>query len=192
MRAFLALLPPPEVVEDLVEFLEPRRDAADFPFVAAERWHLTLAFLPDLEERRVDDVLDRLAGALEHREQATVRLAGGGAFPDPARAKVLYADVAGQPEARQELDRLAVNARNAAAGAGARVDGQRFRPHLTLARLASARDVTRWLRVLDTYAGPDWTLDEVALVASHLGERTRRGPRYEVLATLPIEATAAQ
>jgi 2'-5' RNA ligase len=114
------------------------------------------------------------------------RVAGGGAFPDPARARVLWAgldlDVAGAAE----LERLAAGARAAAARTGVVVDGQRFRPPLTLARLARPTEVSRWVRVLDSYAGPAWTADRVVLVASHLGEGPRRRPRHEVLAELPL------
>ena len=64
--------------------------------------------------------------------------------------------------------------------AGARVDGQRFHPHVTLARLGRPANVTSWVRLLDAYDGPRWHVDEVALVASHLGEGPRRRPRHEV------------
>jgi 2'-5' RNA ligase len=46
--------------------------------------------------------------------------------------------------------------------------------------------VVRWVRLLDTYAGPLWPVDELHLVASHLGEGPRRRPRYEVVAALPF------
>ena len=67
-----------------------------------------------------------------------------------------------------------------------RVDGQRFHPHLTLGRLGHPDNVTSWVRLLDAYHGPEWLVDEVALVASHLGEGPRRRPRHEVVATYPL------
>ena len=39
------------------------------------------------------------------------------------------------------------------------------------------------MRLLDAYEGPVFTVDQVALVASHLGEGPRRRPRYEVVET---------
>jgi 2'-5' RNA ligase len=85
-----------------------------------------------------------------------------------------------------DFDALYRGARAAASTAGAAVDGQRFRAHLTLARLARPANVSRWVRLLDAYAGPTWTVDEVALVASYLGEGPRRRPRHEVVATFPL------
>jgi hypothetical protein len=57
--------------------------------------------------------------------------------------------------------------------AGVEVDGQRFRPHVTLGRMNRPQELTSWVRLLDTYEGPPWRIEELALVASHLGE----GPR---------------
>jgi 2'-5' RNA ligase len=70
--------------------------------------------------------------------------------------------------------------------AGARVDGQQFHPHLTLGRLGRPANVTSWVRLLDAYEGPRWQVDEVALVASYLGEGARRRPRHEVVGTYAL------
>ena len=85
--------------------------------------------------------------------------------------------------ARVELDRLAVGTRAAASRAGAPPDGASFVPHLTLARMNRPVEATRWLRVLGAYEGPTWTVDEIELVESHLGEGPRRRPRHETAAT---------
>ena len=184
-RMFVAVVPPAAATEDLDDFLSVRRDAGARPgerwrWTPAERWHLTLAFMEDVADRSVDDLVDRLAATASRREPFTTRVAGGGAFPDPDRARVLWAGLEG------DFDALSRGARSAASTSGAVVDGQRFRPHLTLARLGTPANVSRWVRLLDGYAGPSWTVDEVALVASYLGEGSRRGPRHEVLARLPL------
>ncbi len=185
-RMFVAVVPPDEVVEHLDEFLEVRRDAAAFRWTLAEHLHVTLAFMDSVADRHLDDLVERLAAAAARRTSFEARVAGGGAFPDPARARVLYAGVALAGTGGETLDRLAEGARNAAVASGVRVDGQRFRPHLTVARLARPTEVTRWVRLLDAYDGPAWTVDRVALVASHLGEGPRKRPRHEVVDTFPL------
>ncbi|RNL75494.1 RNA 2',3'-cyclic phosphodiesterase [Nocardioides marmorisolisilvae] len=179
-RMFVAALPPENVVEDLDEFLAVRRDAdRGLRWAAPEQWHLTLAFLPAVAERVYDDLCDRFVRAARKRAPMTLALAGGGAFPNPGRAKVLWARV--EVDDRVELDRLATGCRAAATKAGVAVPGERFTPHLTLARAARPFEATRWLRVLEAYRSPEFALDEVALIASHLGEGARGRPRYEVL-----------
>jgi len=183
---FSAVVLPDDVVEELEEFLAPRREAAPFRWTVPEQWHLTLAFMEQVPERSLDDLLDRLTRAGRRRTPFTVSLGGGGAFPGVARAKVLYAAVQAAPDALEELHRLATGARAAATKAGAPVDGASFRPHLTLARMNRPVEATRWLRVLDTYRSRPFTVEELVLVQSHLGEGPRNRPRYETVETFPV------
>ena len=184
MRLFVAITPPQEAVEDLDRFLAVRREAGpEMRWSPSELWHLTLAFCADFPERRLEELEERLARAAARRHSAEARLATGGAFPGVAHARVLWV---GLDTDRTEVERMATGARAAVSKAGGRVDGQRFRPHLTLARLGHPGDVVRWARLLDTYDGPRWRLDRLELIASHLGEGPRRRPRYEVIGSWPL------
>ena len=180
---FVAVVPPEGVLEDLEEFLLPRREDAPFRWTLPEQWHVTLAFLDDVPDRVVDDLVERLGRAARKRAPMSAQITGGGAFPHVGKAKVLYA---GLDTDREELSRAATGARAAAGRAGIAVDGQRFRPHVTLARMNRPVEATKWVRVLDAYAGPTWTIEELALVASYLGEGPRGRPRYEVLETFSL------
>jgi RNA 2',3'-cyclic 3'-phosphodiesterase len=181
MRMFIALPLPEPVLEDLSDFLEPRQEAGrqehGLRWSLPEQWHLTLAFLPEVEDRHLDELLERLQRAASRREPLDLRLAGAGAFPHPGDAKVLWAGVEHEG---QELMRLAGGVRAAGAKSGTAVGGGRFHPHLTLARLSVPTDVTRWLRVLDPYAGPSWQASEVQLIASYLGQGRNGTSRHEV------------
>ncbi|NYG54385.1 RNA 2',3'-cyclic phosphodiesterase [Nocardioides perillae] len=190
MRVFVALRPPEEAVEHLADFLEPRREAAPpgLRWSLVEQLHVTLAFAAELEERRLDDLLEGVAAAAARRRPVPTRVAGGGAFPDVGRAKVLWAGLDLAPDDAAEVDALAAGVRTAVARAGAPVDGARFRPHLTVARLGRPREITRWVQLLDAYVGPRWHADQVAVVASHLGEGPGGRPRHEQLARLPVGA----
>ena len=183
---FAALVPPDPVLEDLAEFLAPRQEAeSGFRWTVPEQWHLTLAFMGSVADRSLDDLVERLGRAAARRTGLDLTLVGGGAFPNPARAKVLFAavDAAGRED---ELRHLAVGARAAAAKAGAESEGGRFHPHITLARIGRPAEVTRWLRILDAYRGPTWRATELSLIESHLGEGPRRRPRYEVVGSFPL------
>jgi 2'-5' RNA ligase len=184
---FVAVVPPAEAVEDLDAFLDVRRESAPFRWTPAEHWHLTLAFMAEVSDRHLDDLEARLERAAAKRRAPRLAIAGGGAFPNVGRAKVLWAGV--DVDDPVELDRLATGCRAAAGKAGAPVDGQRFRRHLTVARMGHPVEASNWVRLLDSYRGPSWTAGEIALVASHLGEGPRRRPRYETVATFPMSGT---
>lgn len=205
-RMFAAVLPPDEVREELERFLEPRPGMA---WTHPSQWHLTLSFCPEVDEWRIDHLVDRLAAVARKHDPFRLRLAGAGAFPSVERAKVLWAGVEQDADRRgvdrqvadrravddrgpRPLDALAAGARSAANAAGCVPDGARFRPHLTLARLSGRDDATAWLRILDTFGSSEWTVSEVALVDSFLGEGPRGRARHEVVERLPLRCHPAQ
>lgn len=188
MRLFTALVPPPEAAAHLDDFLEVRRHSAALRWSRLEQLHLTLAFAAEVEEWRLDEILERTAAAAARRTPLDLRIRGGGAFPHADAAKVLWAGVAG---AGEELAALARGARTALGVAGVRVDGQRFHPHVTVARSGRPVRLGDWVRLLDVYDGPTWRAEEVAVVASHLGEGAGGRPRHEVLAVVPLGGEGA-
>lgn len=183
----MAVVPPDEATEHLDAFLEPRRAVAPFRWSAADQVHLTLAFVGELSEHHLDDLVERLERAASRRRPVTTAISGGGAFPHATGAKVVWAGLDLDEEGGTEVRRMADGARAAANRAGAKVDGQRFRPHLTVARCGRPTEVTDWVRLLDAYRGPEWVIGSYVLIESHLGEGPRRRPRYEVVAEFPFD-----
>ena len=194
MRVFLAVLPPLEVVEHLESFVQPRREAiagrGEWRWTRPEHLHITLAFIPELEEWREESLIHAGTEWTERQSPLSLSLAGAGAFPDPGAARVLWAGVTEEAGVDAEPGTLAGWAkglRAVANHAGARVDGTRFHPHLTLARAAGRpHPAGHLLQSLDTLRSPAWTADEVVLVSSHLGQGPRGTPRYEVRHRWPL------
>ena len=183
MRLFVALEPPVPVVEHLDDFLDVRRDAGGGPrWSPPGQWHVTLAFMGAAPERVLEDLGEGVGVAAARTAPVPLALAGGGCFPDVARARVLFAGISGGAA----LAPLAASVRAACSVAGAAPEGGPFRPHVTLARFGRPADATRWVRVLDTYAGPPWTATEVSVVESHPARERGHRPRHEVLAQVPL------
>ena len=179
-RMFVAAYPSQAAREHLEAFLEARRDVGAFRWAVPEQWHLTFAFFADVPDRSLDALVDGLERATAKRSAIELAIACGGAVPHVGRAKVLWTGLAAV-DGGAELERLAKGCRTAGARAGAPAPGKRFHPHLTLARINPPIEATKWVRLLDAYRGPQWRLDEVALVASYLGEGPRKRPRHEVV-----------
>lgn len=183
-RTFVAIYPPPEAVAHLDEFLDVRRHAGTFRWTLPTQWHLTLAFFEKVLDRSFDALLDGLQGAVRKRSALTASIVGGGAFPHVGSAKVLWAGL--EVDDAGELEMLARACRGAGAVAGTPPAGERFRPHVTVARIGRPIEATKWVRLLDAYNGPEWPITQIAVVESHLGEGPNRRPRHEVVATIPF------
>jgi 2'-5' RNA ligase len=188
MRLFVAIVPPDDVLDHLAEHVEPRRladeqAAGDVRWTDRHQWHVTLAFLADVPEWRLDDLTAALASTAARHPSPLLQLTGAGAFPNAYSARVLYTSV---EQVRGDLGKVVSGIRTACNGVGATPDGTRFHAHVTLGRFRRPTEATRWIRAFDAYEGPVWKATEVALVESHLGEGRGRRPRYEVLATAPL------
>jgi 2'-5' RNA ligase len=180
VRLFVAVLPDEPALDALARAVDPVRDVPGAPrWNDRSRWHLTLAFLGEVEEERLPPLRAALAEVAAAVEPFTLRLRRMGTFP-PTRARVLWAGVAGQVPA---LRRLALQVQRAAYDVRVRPDGRSFTPHLTLGTWRP-RDAAEWAgaEALAGLDGPAFRIDHLVLFRSHPG----RQPRYEPLHTFPF------
>ena len=158
----------------------------------AHLWHVTLAFMGDVPEPLVDDVVDAVAHVAARHQPIPLRLSGAGVFPSPDSARVMWMDVHADVDGGlARLESLALGVRRACGRIGASPAGGPYRPHLTLARSRRPFEATQWLRVMDAYAGPAWTADEVTVFVSHRGTGKGR-PHYEPVAACPLGASVSR
>jgi RNA 2',3'-cyclic 3'-phosphodiesterase len=184
MRLFVAIAPPTQVLDELDALVRPLRDArGDLRWTHREAWHVTLAFLGEVDEPAAARLLPRLERAARRQHSFRLAFSGAGAFPKASRANVLWSGLSGDRDALRGLaDSVAAGAGRAGATPPDR--GRHFRPHLTLARCRMPADVTELVAALDDYRGHPWAADRVHLVRSHLNTGDR--PRYTTLASWPL------
>ena len=184
MRLFVALQPPPPVLAEVEAAVAPLRAAwPDLRWVRSDLWHLTLAFLGEVDDRAAADLAERLARAAGRHPSQRLSFGGGGAFPRAARATVVWTGVDGD---RSGLAALGDSVAAAARRAGAPPPGERRqpRPHLTLARCRRPADVRALVSELSELRTAPWRAQEIALMRSYLGETTR----HEVIGSWPLRA----
>ncbi len=193
MRVFAAIVPPEPAHADLESFVEVRREVhSDLRWTPSHLWHVTLAFMADVAEHQVDDVVDAVAQVAVQSAPIPLRLSGAGVFPHAGEARVVWTDVRSDAaDGLARLESLALRVRRACGRVGASPAGGDYRPHLTLARSRRPFEATQWLRVMDAYAGPSWTADEVTVFVSHRGTGKGR-PQYEPVAACPLGATVSR
>jgi 2'-5' RNA ligase len=205
VRLFVAIEPPAAVLDELAAGggggagrgapPTPRRTPGAPPppppparlrWTGRTAWHVTLAFLGEVDERVADRLPPRLERAATRHEAMTLSLAGGGAFPGPSRARVLWTAIRGDV---RPLGALAASVAASARRAGVALPAQQraFRAHLTLARCTVPADVRPLVESLAGYAGAEFAAAEIHLIRSYLGAQ----PRYETLGSWPLRARTA-
>jgi RNA 2',3'-cyclic 3'-phosphodiesterase len=182
MRLFVAVSVPGKVTGELEAAVAPLRSSwPSLRWTGRDAWHLTLAFLGEVNEVVAARLVPRMERAAARHSRLALSLAGSGAFPGADRARVLWTGVQGE---RRGLAALAASVAAGAGRAGAppAEEGRRFQPHLTLARSRAPVDVRALVAELSDFAGDPWTAEEIYLIRSRPDSR----PRYETLGTWPL------
>ena len=169
MRLFVAVWPPPDVVQQLERL--PRPDHPAVRWTTPDQWHVTLRFLgdvPDAEVTGLTAALEEVARGLGERDAVlgpTTKRLGRGSLVAPV----------------QGIDDLGTAVIEAMAELGKPAPERPFTGHLTLARGRGKRPVPPSL------AGPElaarWRVRSLAIVRSELYPD---GARYHDLVRLPL------
>ena len=178
MRLFLALpVTAPQAVDALMGLQDDLRIGR---LVEADQFHVTLAFLGDVDRPTAEELHASLSAlALPPVE---VRVRGVGYFGSRA-PRLVHAAV----EATPPLDHLHRKVVQAARSAGIDVARRRFVPHVTLSRLTERAEtlapVAAFAARHGRFALDPWQAEEVVLFESHLRPG---GPVYDDLVRYPL------
>ena len=135
-RLFVALDPDDAVRAGAAAAVAWLKDAADplgraLRFVDPGALHLTLRFLGEVAEERLEGIRWAVSAAAAGGASLSLQLRGAGAFPSPGRAHIVWLGVGGDVA---PLQGLAASLDHLLAPLGFPAEGRAFRPHLTVAR----------------------------------------------------------
>jgi len=177
LRLFVAVEVPEDVRAGLADAVARVRER--FPkarWVPPQNQHVTLKFLGSTYPRLVEWVTETVADVALDEPSFVTRVEGLGAFPNPRRARVLWA---GLDDAGRGLARLAAGLDEALAREFA-PEKRGFTPHLTVARF----DPSVVVDPLEVrYESEPFEIDRIVLFRSHL---RRPAPMYEPLGIYPL------
>jgi len=183
-RLFVSVDLPDELADDVAAVQERFEDASGLNFTDPEQAHITLKFLGDVAEDRVETVADAVAEAVADAdvEPFAVQYEGLGVFPSMEYISVLWLGVA---EGGDELTRLHETIEDRTTAMGFDPEDHEFTPHVTLARMDHAggkelvqRGVGEWTPTVG-----ETTVEDVRLTESEL---TSDGPVYSTVERFPL------
>jgi 2'-5' RNA ligase len=176
------VLLPDEIRQQLAGAIDRLRPhATDVAWIAPSNLHVTLKFLGQVEPERVTALGDALRAAVSTERAFGVTVRGLGAFPSPARPRVLWA---GLDDPAHALARLAERVDAGCSELGFARESRAFAAHVTLGRVREPRRQPALGSALAR--GADFgalRVDRVSLMRSELSPR---GARYSELAGAPL------
>lgn len=143
-----------------------------------QNWHITLRYIGAMDDLSID----RLLAGLDETDLGgpfTLRAAGLGAFPKPARATVLWV---GLSHGAEQLTALSESVQDVVEGIGLGREDRPFLGHVTLARIRPPVDVCGLIASVDLPSIPI-PVDEVTVFES---VQVDRGTEYHPIDRFPL------
>jgi len=151
MRLFVGIGLPDRCRDAISRALFPLRERGDaISWTRAENLHLTLKFLGEVPEDRVEPLAAGMAAASEDSRPFDLLLEGAGGFPTISSPRILWVGI------REPLDpvrKLHQNMENVLSGAGFPREGRSFHPHITVGRVRSRLSRERIGRIVAALSG---------------------------------------
>jgi 2'-5' RNA ligase len=181
MRMFIAAELPQQMVEALSETSAALRETVRGRYVGSDQFHVTLAFLGEVEVARIPELEDILGSACADRQPIEVMLGELGSFGRDASA-TLWQGLTG--DGTRQLSDLATSLRSGLRQAGFSFDAKGFLPHITLMRQANLPRAAAEHGGLPMPTVARGSIDTITLFQSELF-RDRR-PRYTALCSVRL------
>lgn len=184
IRTFVAFELSEDVRQRISKFLFQLRELEGrVKWVAPDHVHLTLKFLGEIEEEKIQPIMNTLSGIAERFEPFEVMVKGTGVFPDIKNPRVIWVGVIDQSG---NLERIHRSIDQGMHTYGIPMEQRRFVPHITLGRVKDKAKVDRLLRTIEERKSEEfgqWMIKALTLFKSQLRPE---GPIYTHLGIFPL------
>jgi 2'-5' RNA ligase len=184
MRLFIAIEIPEGIKKEMVGLQEKlKKSGADASWPGPEGVHLTLKFLGEVPESKVEEIKNALAAVAGGTGPFRLEAAGAGTFPSAKNPRVAWLGVTGDID---KLSALQQAIEDAMRGVGFEQEEREFKPHLTLARIKYVRSRDAWQSAMSGIKDvrlPAFDVTHVSLMKSELH---RTGAVYTEVARVEL------
>lgn len=175
VRAFIAIPCPDELKKRILEIQKGINKFGRMKLVEPENIHLTLKFLGDVDDNKLNGVINTL-DFISENEKFGISLKGIGAFPSPGYVRVIWVGV---DKGSDKIMIIQKRIDKELSSYGFKRD-KRFHSHFTLARVRSIdkQQIRRFLQDNATLEFGSFEVTEINLMESKLSPR---GPIYSII-----------
>lgn len=182
MRAFIAIELPQDIKTYLARIQDRLKTAgADVKWVEPKNIHLTLKFLGEIEEEKLNQICAIIKKIASCGNSFDMQISSVGAFPKISYPRVIWIGI---EKGSEQIKEIAQNLENSLLSLGFQKENRPFSSHVTIGRLRSSLNKAKLIQALTELVGnssannPEFTVTKLTLFKSTL---TPKGPIYEVL-----------
>ena len=177
MRLFIAALLPDNVLQELNNYIRSVKEGIDgVRWEKAEKLHVTLKFLGNVEQARVKEISFLVEDLLKTYSPFETSLTELGGFPRPNNPRVLYVGLS-------QNDQLANFHRELDQGLsklGFEKEDRKFTPHITIGRVKKRISIDRAYKISKT----GFEINQICIIKSEL---RREGSVYTPIKIIRLD-----
>jgi len=150
--------------------------------VEPENIHITLKFLGDVDEELIEKIEESIKKSIKDTSSFEINLAGTGVFPNLGYIKIIWIGI----QDNGELRKIADNIDEQLSKLGFEKERRPFSPHLTIARVKSAKNKEKLIEIINKYHETEFTKIKVESVKLKKSELTPKGPIYTIIREIKL------
>jgi len=190
MRTFIAIELPEEIKDSLKTLQDKLKESkADVKWVQPQNIHITLKFLGEIEERKLEKIIQIMEESVKDKGEFQVGLSSLGAFPKITSARIIWIGItrgdAGIKEIAKTLEKKLEKT-------GIPAEGRAFSSHITIGRVRSGLNRDTLAKNLNQFQDA-FQEKELKLLVSKItlfkSTLTPKGPVYEALKEINLKTT---
>ena len=146
LRTFIAIEIDPPHKQKLTNLISTLKQSdSEVKWVNGTQMHLTLKFLGNIEETKVQEISDALTSIANSTREFTITLSNIGTFPNVKRPRVIWIGI---DKGKNELKLLAGQIETELEKLGFPKETRDFKSHLTLGRVRSPKNLKNLTKLL--------------------------------------------
>jgi RNA 2',3'-cyclic 3'-phosphodiesterase len=183
LRCFIAVDIPVQIKSDMGDLIAVfKKYNADVKWAVHENLHLTLKFLGKTSEDLLPKIAELLSEVVLSYKPFCIKIYGAGVFPHRKYPRVIWVGI----EDSGLLKKLQEDVENAMTSMGFKKEEREFRPHLTLGRVRSQKEMANIIHELDALQTRDFGSADINSIKLMQSELRPTGARYSCLQEIPL------
>lgn len=182
MRAFISV--DIGALPGIVTILDDLKNTdADLRLVKPEKVHLTLKFLGEIDENRIDEIVVAMEDSVKDVSPFRIKLRGVGVFPSMNYMRVVWVGV----ENAEKLGVIAERLENELSNVGFKREKRKFSPHVTVGRVKSQKNKGVLQNFLNENKEKDFGELNVKSIRLKKSVLTSKGPEYSTVKEMSFQ-----